>query len=289
MEQWLLQLLLFLGNMNMAEANGLLANIQQYWSGNRGGLAASQESSLLNNRPQAAPVDRFGSKILPPTLEMEGGINGGIDWKDGRPRPWVVKNGMDSRYRWDQGAGSAIRTLMMSDDDIKNTYEDEYWVKPHFDIIRDNNVARKAFDMSVNMGPGAASKTLQQALKEMGLYPHKLDNFMGNNANTGIEEAIATGRKNELLENISAFQTAHYFKAVKEDPYKEKYINGWLQNRVAHELPNQYEPAKISARPHNNQPDYKSPLAQKPNGKFNTKGVVGAPLPHPTPKGLGLK
>jgi len=30
------------------------------------------------------------------------------------------------------------------------------------------------------------------------------------------------------------------------------------------------------------------PLAQKPNGKFNTKGVVGAPLPHLKPKGLGL-
>jgi len=105
----------------------------------------------------------------------------------------------------------------ISDQDVHDLYKQLYWDKVHGDELP-AGVDYAAFDASVNMGVGMASKLLQEAVGVTA------DGVIGQ----GTLQAVQKANTRSLLENFAAEKTAFY-KSLSTFP---TFGKGWL-NRVA--------------------------------------------------------
>ena len=183
----------------------------------------------LPNQARTEPMigqSMFEDNIIQGTLQNEGGIEEGDNH--------VANRGIDSRHhdirtqdQKDNGVSNKQAIRDMSEEDAIALYKDKYWEHPRFDEINDVNVGRKVFDMGVNVGTPRATRMLQESLSELG-YEHD-GQGMGPGTSRAIDQAIADGKKDDLLRLLSEKQASHYVKLVHDN--QDKYgpsMKGWL-------------------------------------------------------------
>ncbi len=125
-------------------------------------------------------------------------------------------------------------------------YYDEYVVKPGFDAIvpLSEKIAAEVVDTGVNMGPAVAGKFLQQCLNafndESRDYPDVVVDGKVGKASISSLQAFLKKRKGEgkaagenvMLKGLNALQGARYIMLAETSPKNERFVFGWLANRV---------------------------------------------------------
>lgn len=122
-------------------------------------------------------------------------------------------------------------------------YEEAYWYEPGFyDVsVVYRRVAQELFDTAVNCGPSKAAEFLQMALnalnREQKDYADVVeDGDIGPATIKALEGYKAVrGPSGELvlLKVLNCLQGARYVELSRMRQKDEKFVYGWLQNRVA--------------------------------------------------------
>lgn len=115
--------------------------------------------------------------------------------------------------------------------DIKNLtveqaieiYRRDWWDKYRYGDIKDQDVATKVFDLSVNMGPATAHRLLQEALVFLG-YDIAVDGIIGPQT-IGAANKTAPRRLLQVLRWMAAH---HYYRIAAQRPQSQAFLMGWL-------------------------------------------------------------
>ncbi|MDH5633615.1 MAG: hypothetical protein OEZ10_11545 [Gammaproteobacteria bacterium] len=112
----------------------------------------------------------------------------------------------------------------MSQSDAENLYRLQWWNRYEYELINDQEVATKIFDMAVNMGAHQAHKIVQRACHAVH-RPTPDDGKLGPNSLAAINGSYP----NELLPAIRSEAAAFYRLLVVTKPRLAKFKNGWLK------------------------------------------------------------
>ena len=102
-------------------------------------------------------------------------------------------------------------------------YRRDWWDKYRYGDIKDQDVATKVFDLSVNMGPATAHRLLQEALVFLD-YPVEIDGIIG-------PQTIAAANKADprrLLQVLRWLAAHHYYRIAAQRPQSRAFLLGWL-------------------------------------------------------------
>ncbi len=116
----------------------------------------------------------------------------------------------------------------MSIEDAKKIYRLHFWNPGHFELITDQAIATKCFDMSVNMGRIQAGKILQRALGACG-QPVTVDGKVG----LKTLNAVNLVAPDVLLFHLRDQQALFYRNLVTLKPSLAKFLKGWLNRAYA--------------------------------------------------------
>ncbi len=116
--------------------------------------------------------------------------------------------------------------------DIKNLtveqaieiYRRDWWDKYRYGDIKDQDVATKVFDLSVNMGPATAHRLLQEALVFLG-YSVAVDGILGPQT-IGAANKADPKRLLQVLRWLAAHQ---YYRIAAQRPQSQAFLMGWLK------------------------------------------------------------
>lgn len=118
-------------------------------------------------------------------------------------------------------------------------YSARYWdaLKADRLVELSEGVAEEVVDAAVNMGPGRAANFLQRALnvlnKQSRLYADlKTDGIIGGRTLEALEVYLINRSERVLLVALNCLQGAAYIKLAECRAKDEKFIYGWLKNRV---------------------------------------------------------
>lgn len=124
-------------------------------------------------------------------------------------------------------------------------YESVYLHAPGFSrvLALNEDIATELFDTGVNAGVGTASRMLQRALNilnepldNLTLYPDlKVDGDIGTVTITSLELFLkyrkAAGEV-VMMRLLNGFQVEHYARITEKRPANERFLFGWILNRV---------------------------------------------------------
>lgn len=115
---------------------------------------------------------------------------------------------------------------LLTKDAAIDIYKTQFWDRYGYDRIWERQLAVKVFDLSVNMGPAAAHRAIQRALRAA---EHRVavDGILGPISITKINLISSFG----LLTALRS-EAASYYRQIN---YKgsEKFIVGWLNRAYA--------------------------------------------------------
>ena len=117
----------------------------------------------------------------------------------------------------------------LTKDQASEIYHRKYW---RFTPLDDQRVATKLMDLSVNLGPGRATRLAQQALNQMDAGV-EVDGIYGPLTESTIN-SVAPG---QFLEHLIQVSIDHYSAVVHHDPTQAVFLKGWL--RRAQRVPNE--------------------------------------------------
>lgn len=149
------------------------------------------------------PVDPGGATNFGVSLRFLKGVGEDID-KDGDVDIDDIKN--------------------MSVEDAMDIYQKYWWDKYSYELIEDQALATKIFDLSINMGSKQAHKLIQRACWATG---HELvdDGVLGEKSFYAISKSNP-----QILLGAFRVEAAGFYKTLmKRKPAFEKYRRGWLK------------------------------------------------------------
>lgn len=122
-------------------------------------------------------------------------------------------------------------------------YYKQYVVKPGFDKVAaiDMDIAAELVDTGVNMGTKVASEFLQRCLNAFNdgasKYPDvAVDGIIGK-ASINALDAFLKQRgvlgKGVMLTALNSLQGARYIMLAESRPQNERFVFGWISNRVS--------------------------------------------------------
>lgn len=119
--------------------------------------------------------------------------------------------------------------------DIKNLtkeaamkiYQKDYWL-PLYSDIRDQRIANKIFDMSVNMGATNSHVIVQKAIRALGKAV-KQDGVFGATTLALVNQSDP----NALLLEIIRCQVEYYLTLVERKPSQVAFLRGWVKRSFA--------------------------------------------------------
>lgn len=164
-------------------------------------------------------------------LSHEGGLT-----KDLRDPGGITNYGISLRFL--KAAGLDINADgHIDEEDIKalrkedaiEIYRNKWWDKYGFERIHSLNVAKKIFDLAVNMGSYWGICILQKAVNYAGYSELEMDGILG------IETIAATNvcKDQYLLPSIKEYAIDHYKDIVRKHPELGIFLRGWI-NRANH-------------------------------------------------------
>ena len=122
-------------------------------------------------------------------------------------------------------------------------YYKQYVVLPKFDEVYkvSPQISEELVDTGVNMGISIASKFLQQALNALndgGTQYSDLvvDGVLGNRSISSLQSFLARRGANGtkvLLIALNSLQCARYISIAESTPKNERFVYGWILNRVS--------------------------------------------------------
>lgn len=107
---------------------------------------------------------------------------------------------------------------------VQNFYQTQFW-NQWFQQLTSDEVAKRVFDASVNMGPGTAVYLLQQAVNDSSPAT-----VLNEDSQWGPKTVGAANACNPVA-LVAAFKSArvfHYECIVKANPQDEKYLAAWI-------------------------------------------------------------
>ncbi len=120
----------------------------------------------------------------------------------------------------------------MSKKDAETLYRLYFWERNSYDLISDQSIATKIFDLCVNMGAIPANTIAQQSiLAVLGLVLQQ-DGIMGIKTITAINMC----KPNELMVALKANAACYYLSLIAKNPKLQVFKNGWLNRAFANPL-----------------------------------------------------
>lgn len=119
-----------------------------------------------------------------------------------------------------------IKTLTV--EQAKDIYYRDWWLRLKCNAIKDDRVAIKLLDTSVNVGASAGVKLLQQALCDVG-ESVAIDGKIGT-------QTIGVTNRADSIQLLAAmrYHQAQYYKALIEcNPVLAKYERGWMKRAAS--------------------------------------------------------
>jgi lysozyme family protein len=162
------------------------------------------------------------AQALPYVLAHEGGWSDDPSDHGGATMKGITLQTAQRHGILDKEALKAI-----TDEQLADIYRADYWC---FDQVDSQAVATKLFDMSVNLGKGAALRLAQEALNELGATL-QVDGHWGPKTCS----ALNLFRPERVLILLSEGAADYYHAIVAMHPDQGKFMKGWL--RRAHEVP----------------------------------------------------
>lgn len=107
--------------------------------------------------------------------------------------------------------------------DAKAIYRRDWWDRYGYENLPPF-IAVKVFDLSVNMGPGAAHRCLQRALHACGLRHVTVDGHLGPQTFSACAEVDA----GNLLCVIRAEAAWHYRRLIEGNDSQRVFEKGWM-------------------------------------------------------------
>jgi lysozyme family protein len=177
------------------------------------------------------PID----ELLEGLLAREGGyVNNPAD------RGGATNYGITEAVARANGFAADMRQLPR--ETAKSIYRRIYWERPRFDQVaaRAPHVAAELFDTGVNMGPSVAATFLQRLLTALNRcgsdYPDLIvDGRIGQATLFALDKFLhLRGGAGEtvLLHALNALQGERYVRLAERTPSQEKFLYGWLANRL---------------------------------------------------------
>jgi lysozyme family protein len=164
-------------------------------------------------------VARF-EDALPVIMAHEGG------WSNHKDDPGGATNhGITfDTFRAVRGPAATLGELRsLSEDEAAAIYRARYWL-PVYDLIDDQNVGTKVFDMAVNMGHRQAHRLTQRACGECG-YRVADDGLIGPSTLAAINSCSPP----TLLLAMCHEQVEFYRDLAVTRPTMQAFLDGWLK------------------------------------------------------------
>lgn len=190
-----------------------------------------------NNAPD------FVQEFIAHTIYVEGEYVNDPDDRGGETRYGVTKRVAESfshhwhEYDWD-GEMETLPLLFTQD-----LYAHEYYYRSKFNLWEGVSelIAKELFDTGVNMGTMAPVKYIQRWLNvynQQGKWYKDLvvDGFLGSKT-INAYKTLCDKRGNATVENVmynclNALQCVNYLEIAESKPSQEKFVFGWVANRV---------------------------------------------------------
>jgi lysozyme family protein len=155
---------------------------------------------------------------IPTIMAHEGGW--ASDGLDGGGTNFGITFDTFKRVRGTSATLQDLRSL--SADGAAEIYRNAYW-SPVFDLIEDQDVATKTFDMAVNMGPRQGVRILQRACTACGFRAVD-DGALGPMTLAAVNSCHPA----DLLLAMCHEQIAFYRTLVEQDAKYAPFLQGWL-------------------------------------------------------------
>lgn len=177
-------------------------------------------------------IDAYLDKLI----EVEGGyVN---DPKDaGGETNYGITVGVARRHGYDGDMKDLPVEL------AREIYRQEYWLDPNFDKVNvvSEKIAEELLDTGVNMGVGIAGKFLQECLNALNhggaTYADvTIDGVIGPKTLSCLRTYLdlrQTDGEMVMLRALNCLQGARYIDISRIRPANERFVYGWLKNRVA--------------------------------------------------------
>jgi lysozyme family protein len=172
-------------------------------------------------------------KAFKHVLKVEGGYVDDPSDSGGKTR-----YGITEKVARKEGYAGDMRELPI--EFAKEVYKKNYWNVFNADDIDSQLIAEELFDTGVNCGIALPKKWLQENLNVLnngGKHWNDLlvDGKVGKKTTTALNKCTKM-RKGEsrLYKLLNADQTIRYKEITKRNPKNERFMGGWLDNRVVY-------------------------------------------------------
>lgn len=169
--------------------------------------------------------------MIAATIALEGGyvrnpFDPGGETNMGITKATAVRNGYHG----------PMRTLPRSV--AESIYYREYIVAPGYEplIAVDAPVAEELYDTTANMGPRKPSRWFQQSIGELCRIPVAVDGKVGPGtiaAYSACQSRVGPAPLCvAMLNSLDGKQRAEYIRLVRANPRLQRFLRGWINNRV---------------------------------------------------------
>jgi lysozyme family protein len=122
----------------------------------------------------------------------------------------------------------------------KAIYRRRYWSSIRLDEVAgwDGDVAKRLFDIGVNMGPRTAGRFLQRSLNLLNRNSRlfadlTVDGKVGSRTVGALKKLSPSKDRRALLQLVSAYQGRRYIEIIENDPTQERFTRGWMKRLYA--------------------------------------------------------
>ncbi len=112
----------------------------------------------------------------------------------------------------------------LSRNDAMKIYYDDFWKCGPFEKLKNESIAVKLFELTVNIGQKHAGKCIQRALRCCG-YQIAEDGIIG----TETISKTNTANYVELLASLRSEAAGYYRLVAEKKPDNAKFLEGWLK------------------------------------------------------------
>ena len=117
----------------------------------------------------------------------------------------------------------------LSKEKAQEIYYKHFWLKNKCDLISNEIIANKFFDMSVNMGLVQAAKLLQRSLNHFKLFNIVEDGKIGPKTLQAANQV----HPEQLLHVMRKECECFYLRLVEQKPQYKKFLKGWLNRALS--------------------------------------------------------
>lgn len=128
-----------------------------------------------------------------------------------------------------------IKSLTL--DEAKRIYRSQWWDKFGYSQIRDDSLATKVLDLSINMGATQAHRLLQTAINRLGIDKLVVDGKLGPKSFLAINRGYPTSL---IIAKAYADEAARFyidltFSRIRQMGLEQggKYLFGWIRRAYA--------------------------------------------------------